>query len=475
MLVAHLNLYLCIALSISFQYVIAAPFVFKSKQRKSAAKAYLERLQNELESVQGQLYTSQKTCIALKRKVNDQRRESLGRNEGAADVNSIGNSEDQLTIQHQDEEIALLRSRLDEETEKMKKQVEQMKLLEDELKEVQQWKERQQDDRMQSTLSDHMQNDYEQQIEMLSLKLEAAELAARMRGSDITDSPAGKRSRELKSELENVRQKYSKLSIKLMNEAATNGEEGADKQKELEEDMDSALQSAFHAALESIENDWANKYQKLQCQLDEITQYTESVKGERDAALRRLKEDPSVDDEDDLKGKLADELTSELTDKIREQLKQELTVKIEKRLRKKYKKLQKELQSKTSVGDEQLLQAEIDKMKEQYEAEYAVKLQQVQQQNEEQLAIQKEKMRKLVRALLEREAKEKKLKTAKIKSNDTSSNTSSGGDTDQKVKKKKKRNDSIRRSDEEVISTSNMSSTVKTKTGVAPIRGNAVK
>lgn len=468
-------LYLCIVLSISCQYAIAAPFIFKSKPHKSTAKAYLEKLQNELESAQSQLYTSQKTCIALKKRVNDQRREFLGRNgaTGNSDVIFIGNNEDQLAIQQQDEEIAQLRSRLHTETQKVKKQVQQMKLLEAELKEVQQWKEKQENDKSSSTMSDHVQHDYEQQIEMLSLKLEAAELAAKMRGSDQSDSSAGKRSNELKSELESVRQKYAKLSIQLMNASAASGEKSADKQKVLEEDMGMAIQSVFHAALESVEEEWEEKYQKLQSQIEEITQYTADIKDERDAALRRLKEDSSIVDEQDLKEKLADELIPDLTDKIREQLTKELTAKIEKGLRKKYKKLQNELQSQTSGSQEQKLQSEIDKMKEQYEAEYAIKLQQVEQQNEEQLAIQKEKMRKLVRALLEREAKEKKSsKTAKVNSYVSGS---SSGDADQKVKKKKKRRDSVSKSDDEVITTSSMSSSVKPAPGVAPFRGNAVK
>ncbi|KAL3795183.1 hypothetical protein ACHAWO_005355 [Cyclotella atomus] len=467
-------LYLCIALSISCQYAIAAPFIFKSKPHKSAAKAYLERLQNELESAQRQLYTSQKTCIALKKRVNDQRRESLRRNGAAADgdVISIGNNEDQSTIQQQDEEIAQLRSRLDTETQKVKEQAEQMKLLEAELKDVQQWKEKQENDKSSSTMSDHVQHDYEQQIEMLSLKLEAAELAAKMRGSDQSDSSAGKRSNELKSELESVRQKYAKLSIQLMNASAASGEKSVDKQKVLEEDMDIAIQSVFHAALESVEEEWEEKYQQLQSQIEEITQYTADIEDERDTALRRLKEDSSVDDEHDLKEKLANELTSDLTDKIREQLTKELTAKIEKRLRKKYKKLQKELHSQTSGSQEQMMQSEIDKVKEQYEAEYAMKLQEVQQQNEEQLAIQKEKMRKLVRALLEREAKEKKSsKTDKV----NSYLLGSSGDADQKVKKKRKRRDRVSKSDDEVITTSSMSSSVKPAPGVAPFRGNAIK
>lgn len=401
----------------------------------------------------------------------------MGRSSAAGiDVDDV-RSKDELTIQEKDQEIGELRSQLEIETDKVKQQVEQMKLLEAELKEVQQWKENQVNEQSQSTLSGKVQNEYERQIEMLSLKLEAAELAAKTNRSGKGAESASEGAQQLKSELETVRKRYAKLSIQLATMSTDSDEEGVRLQKQLEDDIDQAMQSVFQTTVESIEEEWEVKYQTLQQQLDEVTQYTETVKEERDAALIRLEESSSNDRQQDLREKLTDELTDELTEKISEQLTEELTAKIEKRLRKKYKKMKKELESKASdVNNEQMLQAELEKMKDQYEAEYATKLQQLQEQNEEQLALQQEKMRKLVRALVEREANEKK-KGSKAKKAGEKPKVSSTND--QKVKKKSsKKEANTGKSDEELVTTSTMSSSAKkrrTQTGVSPIRGNAVK
>ena len=401
----------------------------------------------------------------------------MGRSSAASiDVDDF-RSKDELTIQEKDQEIGELRSQLEIETDKVKQQVEQMKLLEAELKEVQQWKENQVNEQSQSTLSGKVQNEYEQQIEMLSLKLEAAELAAKTNRSGKGAESASERAQQLKSELETVRKRYAKLSIQLATMSTDSDEEGVRLQKQLEDDIDQAMQSVFQTTVESIEEEWEVKYQTLQQQLDEVTQYTETVKEERDAALERLVESSSHDRQQNLREKLTDELTDELTEKITEQLTEELTAKIEKRLRKKYKKMKKELESKASdVNNEQMLQAELEKMKDQYDAEYATKLQQLQDQNEEQLALQQEKMRKLVRALVEREANEKK-KGSKAKKAGEKPKVSSTND--QKVKKKSsKKEANTGKSDGELVTTSTMSSSAKkrrTQTGVSPIRGNSVK
>ena len=451
---------LFLALVISQQCASGAPFIFKPRIHKSATKAYLERLQNELEAAQSQLYTSQKTCVALRKRVDGQRKNYIP----PKDDDGISNAS-LMKVEQQNEEIHNLKSQLQSEMEKVQKQMEQMKLLEDELKEVQEWKENEGSQHSKSTLSDQMQDEYEQQIELLSLKLEAAELAAETGRNK--ESRAGNRTEQLKTELEQLRKRYSKLAFKLT------GGEDTKEQKQLEEDMDQAIQSVFQTAVESIEDDWEKKYQSLQLELNEVSELANTLKSEKDEALHRLEVSPSPDQEQGLREKLTDELTAELTEKITEQLTEELTTKIERRLRKKYKKLQKELQSEASNEDnQQMLQAEVEKIKMQYESEYGMKMKLLQEQNEKQLELQKERMRKLVRALLEREAKEKQksLDSAKV---EDKSKADSGNTSGQKVTKRKKRKVNVE--EEFVTSTSSSARKQKPKTGVTPVRGNAVK
>jgi hypothetical protein len=171
-----------------------------------------------------------------------------------------------------------------------------------------------------------------------------------------------------------------------------------------------------------------------------------------------------------------------LTNSITEQLKVELTAKIEKRLRRKYKKLQKEIESKaldTDASQDKLFAADLEKMKKQYEAEYHLKVQELKQQNEEQMQLQKERMRKLVRALLEREAKDKKklaLTTKDGSSTKQSSNSNEMSPTSSKRMKNKESATDIRETSQEELYTPSMSTSTKRKrSGVVPVRGNAVK
>lgn len=457
------------------------PFIFKMKPYRSATKAYLGHLQNELESTQRQLYTSQQTCITLRRRFEEQRKGALARSTVASSESINEIEEDRLKIQQQGEEIKLLKSQLELETQKVEKQVEQMRLLEAELKEVSLWKENQGEE--ESVVSSKKQNEYEQQLEMLTLKLEAAELAAKSqdrKDSDQHGNNIASRAQQLNLELQKVRTRYAKLSIQL----AKSSGDGDGTHKQLEEVMDEAIQTAVLSSLESIEDEWERKYQALEQQLNNLNQYTERIKDERDEAKNRLKESKSdmSQQQQILRKKLTEELTSELTNSITEQLKVELTAKIEKRLRRKYKKLQKEIESKaldTDASQDKLFAADLEKMKKQYEAEYHLKVQELKQQNEEQMQLQKERMRKLVRALLEREAKDKKklaLTTKDGSSTKQSSNSNEMSPTSSKRMKNKESATDIRETSQEELYTPSMSTSTKRKrSGVVPVRGNAVK
>lgn len=506
-----LRLLACLALSLASQCVVLGaradgainnlpkplrlPFLFKLKPRISATHAYLGRLQNELETTQRQLYISQQTCTTLRKRFEEQRTEvlALTRTHAAA---SIGSEEDRHRIKVQDEEIELLKSQLELEMKKVEKQTEHLTLLKAELKEVKKWKEDKEDELSKSQLHLQKQEEYKQQLEMLTLKLEAAELAAKSQKRTDSDESKGRkdavvprrRAEQLKLELENVRKRYAKLSIQIVERSAANMEKTSEdifrrERKQLEVEMDYAIQSAVQTALESIEEEWEEKFQVFQEQLNNVTQYTSKVEDERDAALKRLDElmssSPTKEQQEILEEELTDELTKELTDKITIKLSEELTSKIEKRFRKKYKKLQQELHSKSSNEDQnqrQAMQAEIMNMKQRYESEYALKLLQVQQQHEEQVKLQKEKMRKLVRALLERESKHVQTtenysaqnKDAGDKSNVNSENAA-----------KKKRTDRSARdgdsADKELVTSSTTSPLAKknrSQPGLVPVRGN---
>ena len=419
-------------------------------------------MQNELEATQNQLYTSQKTCVELRKRVDYQRKDRIPQK----DDNDIANAS-LMRVEEQNEEIKDLKMQLQSEMEKVQKQMDQMKLLEDELKEVQQWKENEAGKISQPPLSDQMQNEYEQQIELLSLKLEAAELAAKTGRNEV--SRAGNRTEQLKTELEQVRKRYSKLALKLA------GGEDTNEQKQLEKDMDQAIQTVFQTALESIEEEWEEKYQSLQLEMNMITEDMNTMKNERDQALNRLERSPSQDKQQGLKEDFTDEMTAKLTKKITKQLTEELTAKIEKKVRKKYKKMQKELLSKASNEDnQQLLQAEVEKIKMQYESEYGMKIKLLQEQNEKQLELQKERMRKLVRALLEREAKEKQISSKRTNVVDKSKAGSSNA-SDKKVTKRKKKKVNAGNFEEECTTSSSSTRKQKRQSGVTPVRGSAVK
>lgn len=417
-------------------------------------------------AAQNQLYTSQKTCLSLKERVDSQRRDPLRLSVGAAI------KDNERKIQQQDDEIKGLRSQLEYESNKVKDQIQQMKFLEAELKDVQLWKEKNLEERTQLTLSKQMQNDHEQQIELLTLKLEAAELAAKTRGEN-TNLSARRRAEQLKLELENVRAKYAKLSIRLAEADDTEDVSKQQKQKQIREDMDQAIQLAFQTALKSVEDEWKEKYQLLQQQLQEAIKHNEAVDNEREVAVDCLKEVSTRDEQQHFKEELTDQLTAELTEKITVHLTEELTGKIEKRLRKKYKRMQRELESKAHSDDDnqQILQSEIKKIKEQYKSEYANKIEELQQQNVEQLKKQKERMRKLVRALLEREAKENK------KSSKSNKSTSGSSDTGDQKLEKRRIVTGANNSDEDIVTTSALSSAKKrrSQSGLPPFRGSAVK
>lgn len=422
------------------------PFLSSLNPRRAAKEAYLLHLQNELESAQRQLYVSQNTCNSLRKRWEDQRMDTLK----SMTTRSRNAVPDDAVVDDK-EEIDRLQQQLQLETEKHEQQVERFNLLSSELNELKAWKETQEQTNEGKLLeyeqllqdSQRKQNDYAEQVQLLALKLEAAAFAAEARqpGDEVeggeSNTAYARRAQELRSELESVLANYSMMLINSFRESADHEDEGDNEQrKRRESEMNDAIQSAFESALESFESEWAARYETLENQLNNVTAYVTILEEERDAALNsRLlgtksskvaKSDQKLSDSEtqqlreELTAQLTETLTIELTEQLTKQVTSTLVNNIEKTYKKKIKQLHKDIKEQRKIVSElqqsqeemtqqqqQTLEAEVGKIKKQFELEYESKLQQLQAESEEQKQIQKERMRKLVRALLEREAMQK--------------------------------------------------------------------
>ena len=401
---------------------------------RRAKKAYLNHLQNELESAQRQLYVSQNTCNTLRKRCEDQRKESLL---------SMSSRNKDIEIENQKLKIDQLQVQLQRETDKQLQQEERFNLIAAELKELQTEKKAQEqynENKLQE-YEQQIQNSkqqYDNQIDMLKLKLEAAEYVAKQKetvdGVDL--SSRNKRAQLIRSELESIRAKYSAMFIK-------NLEVGDMDHKLIVEELDISIQSVVESALDTIDKDWSARYKALE-------EHISNLEKEKAAS-------PSSDNEKIDSTQLREELTTELTETLTNQL----TEKMERKYKKKIRQLRKELKEANASGNPS--DDEIDKMKEQLKVEYEAKLQKLQQKNEEQETFHKEQMRQLVKAVMEREAKQKE--QSELKKKDT---VEEEADKASSSKKKKKSGSGSKENVEESISTS--SSRKRSKPSVVPVR-----
>lgn len=415
--------------------------------RAAAKEAYVAHLQNELETTRRQLYTSQNTCTSLRKRVEDQRQESLIYSAATAKSSEkLDRQEEKEQLMQQKKEIERLQTKLQQETEKFREQVEKLTLLEADLKELKEMKVQsnttQHEFEQQLKQSQQKQSEYKQEIQLLTLKLEAAELSARQRQGE-EDSSITRRTEELKTQLQSVRQKYTTLLLNV----AKDGEGNEDYQKEIEREMDQSLQLALESTLKALEEGWETRYAKVEKKLNAMSKRVESAENEKAAAVRQLEAATSssaVESNDKLlKEELTESLTDQLTEQLTAELEKKLSKKIERKYKKKYNQMQKELdeQKKTEIQVEEEqrrnIEAEISTVREQCELEFEAKLNKLQNH----VQLEKERMRKLVRALLEREAKQK-----------------NGNKVEDKVVKKKKKEGA--KSDDTVVANKVIHSTV---------------
>jgi hypothetical protein len=225
--------------------------------------------------------------------------------------------------------------------------------------------------------------------------------------------------------------------------------------KEIEKEMDQSIQLALEKTLKAVENEWETKYAAVEQKMAKILDHVESLESERDTALSQLEASISSSSiaelneqqlKEELTLELMESLTKELTDELTEQLTETLAKKIERKYKKKYKKMQQELEEQKATSEQssaelnedqrQKIESEITAAREQCELDYTAKLTELQKQSDERVQSEKERMRKLVRALLEREAKLKR----DIKAKDT---------TKKEVKKKKKQKQEVAQANED--------------------------
>ncbi|KAL3809051.1 hypothetical protein ACHAXA_001713 [Cyclostephanos tholiformis] len=425
-------------------------FLPSRNPRRAAKEAYLQHLQKELESAQRQLYVSQNTCITLRRRWEDQKVETLEFMASRSRNADLGEKERQK-IKDQEKEIARLQEQLQMETEQHEEQLERIHLMSSELKELLSWKQTEKQtyegkiSEYEQQLHDSQtkQRGYAEQVQLLALKLEAAEFVAKQHrpGEEEWGESASneQRAQLLRSELESVRAKYLKMIINAAQSSVQceAGEASKEQQMQIEEEMDGALQAAFESALDKVGNEWSVRYKALENQLSNMTEYVANLDKERDSAMREADvslfpsgsqsldmSDLSKSQQQQLREKITAELKVSLADDLTEKLTKQLTMtlveKIEKKYKKKVKRLHQDLKvQQTKVSElersqeemtqrqKQTIEAEIKRVKDLYTKEYETKIQQLQTENEAQVQVQKERMRKLVRALLERETKQK--------------------------------------------------------------------
>jgi hypothetical protein len=190
----------------------------------------------------------------------------------------------------------------------------------------------------------------------------------------------------------------------------------------IEQELDSALSATFESALDSIDKEWSVRFESLQRDVvplndEKVNSTLDETKGSSLLSKSQKRQ---------LTAELTDSLTKELTEKLTLQLTTTLVKEMEQKYKKKMKRLRKELKGQQTKVTElmqtqevmsqqhrEIIDAEIEKVKDQYKQEYESKVHQLQAENDVQIEMQKERMRKLARALLEREAKKKQMKEGK--------------------------------------------------------------
>lgn len=307
----------------------APPFL---SPRRAAARAYLKHLEDELKGTKDQLYRSQNTLNSLRKR---------SRESAADDI--LGKRKVHLL----EEEIIDIKKKLQTSDDKNNESTRKILAQEEELN-------------------------------MLELKLEAAQMALNQR-SQLTNQSLERRVEELRL----LRSNFSRRP-------------GIS-----QDDMDSAIFSVVTSTIVAIEEDWSSRYEAIESKLRETEKSLQHAQTQEEGPGGR-----STISEQEM-GQLRSRLSEELKDHITVELTEQLTEQIETRLQQRFRKQLKE--------EKRKLAAEADKASkhnslevEELEANCTRKLNEMKLHCDETIAAEKERMRQLVRALLQRETAQNK-------------------------------------------------------------------
>lgn len=216
------------------------------------------------------------------------------------------------------------------------------------------------------------------ELKMLELKLEAAQIALNQR-NQITSQSLERRVSTLKNDLRLLRSNFSRRT-------------GSS-----QDDMDAAILSVVTSTIKAIEEDWSSRYEAIEKKLRDQTekslqhaQMQEEGPGGRSTT--------SEEEMEQLRSRISQELKDDMTVELTEQL----TEQIETRLRRRFRKQLKAEKSKLAAEADKASKHNSLEVKE-LEANYTRKLDEMKLQCDESIAAEKERMRQLVRALLQRE------------------------------------------------------------------------
>jgi len=311
----------------------APPFL---SPRRAAARAYLKHLEDELKGTKDQLYRSQNTLNSLRKR---------SRESAADDI--LGKRK--------------------------------VNLLEEEIIDIKKKLQTSDDNNNESTRKILAQ---EEELKMLELKLEAAQMALNQR-NQLTNQSLERRVEDLTNELRLLRSTFSRRP-------------GIS-----QDDMDSAIFSVVTSTIVAIEEDWSSRYEAIESKLRETEKSLQHAQTQEEGPGGR-----STISEQEM-GQLRSRLSEELKDHITVELTEQLTEQIETRLQQRFRKQLKE--------EKRKLAAEADKASkhnslevEELEANYTRKLNEMKLHCDETIAAEKERMRQLVRALLQRETAQNK-------------------------------------------------------------------
>ena len=210
------------------------------------------------------------------------------------------------------------------------------------------------------------------ELKMLELKLEAAQIALNHQRNQIPNQSLEKRVSTLQSELRSLRLNFSR------------------RPGSSQDDMDAAVVSLVTSTLKAMEEDWSSRYEAIEKKLREETDKSSQTQEEGPGGRSTI----SGEEMEQLRSRISEELKDDITVELTEQL----TEQIETRLRRRFRKQLKAEKCKLAAEADETSKHNTLEVK-----ELERKLDEMKLRCDESIAAEKERMRQLVRALVQRE------------------------------------------------------------------------